>query len=155
MELERPVARDLKGGESHSYRVALNADQLMSAVVEQRGVDVTMTLVAPDGVKQADVNDARGTSGIETLTVIAAAAGDYQLEVRTADKNADGGQYEVKIVDVRAPTAAERTLEEARRLTEASRGLRQKGKYDEALPPAERSLAIREKLLGAGTSSGS
>ena len=149
LEPERPVARDLKAGESHTYKVALNADQLMIAVVEQRGVDVTMTLVAPDGVKQAEVNDARGTSAVETLTVIAPTAGDYQLEVRTSDKNADGGRYVITIVDVRAPTAGERTLEEARRLTEASRGLRQKGRYDEALPPAERSLAIREKLLGA------
>lgn len=148
LEPGRSIARDLSAAESHSYRVAIDADQLMSAVVEQRGVDVTMTLIGPDGVKQADVNNALATSGIETLTVISTAAGDHRLEVRKADRNATPGQYEVKIVALRAPTEAERTLEDARRLTENARDLRQKGKYDEALPLAERALAMRETLLG-------
>ena len=38
-------------------------------------------------------------------------------------------------------------LEEARRLSEESRSLRTKGKYDEALPLVERALAIREHAL--------
>ena len=47
-----------------------------------------------------------------------------------------------------AQTGDERRLEEARRLSDESRDLRQKGKYDDALPPAERALEIREQLLG-------
>jgi tetratricopeptide (TPR) repeat protein len=45
-------------------------------------------------------------------------------------------------------TADAAALDEARRLTEESRQLRNSGKYDAALPLAERALALREKTLG-------
>jgi CHAT domain-containing protein/tetratricopeptide (TPR) repeat protein len=149
LELGRSVPRDLKAGQSHTYRVVLEADQLLSAVVDQRGVDVAMTLAGPDGVKLADLDNVLGTSGRETLTVIAAAVGEHRLEVRSGDKSAAPGRYDVAIIARRSPTADERRLEDARRLTEDARGRRQKGKYDEAVPPAERALAITESVLGA------
>jgi CHAT domain-containing protein/Tfp pilus assembly protein PilF len=148
LEPGQSVARDMKGGESHSYRVTLGADQFLSTVVEQRGVDVTATLVGPDGTKQAEADSAKGVRGAETLTFIARAAGDYRLDVRAALANAASGQYEVKIAALRAPTPDERTLDEARRLFEEARRLRQQGKYGEALPPAERAIAVREDVLG-------
>jgi hypothetical protein len=37
------------------------------------------------------------------------------------------------------------TLDSAQRLLEQSQALRKAGKYDEALPPAEQALAIRER----------
>ncbi len=148
LESGQSVARDMKGGESHSYRVALDADQYLSAVVDERGVDVMATLVGPDGTKQVEANDAKGGLGSETLTFIAEAGGDYRLDVVPAERNAAAGRYHVSIVALRAPTSDERALEQARRSLAQSRDLRQKGKYDEALPPAERALAIREKVLG-------
>ena len=48
----------------------------------------------------------------------------------------------------RAPAAMSNELEEAKRLTQEVKRLRQQGKYDEALPRAERALAILEKVLG-------
>jgi CHAT domain-containing protein/Tfp pilus assembly protein PilF len=45
--------------------------------------------------------------------------------------------------------ADERALEDARRLTQDARDWRAKGKYDEALPLAQRALAIRESVLAA------
>jgi len=144
-----PVARELATGETHSYRIPLAADQYLSVLVEQRGIDITATLIGPDNVKRTDANNARGTQGVETLTIIADAPGDYRLEVRPAERNAPSGRYAVTLVARRPPTADERTLEEARRLFDESLSLRQKGKYNEALPPAERALAIRERVLGA------
>lgn len=47
-----------------------------------------------------------------------------------------------------AQRADDPRLEEARRLSDESRELRQKGKYDEALPLAERALQMREQVLG-------
>src|SRR5688500_12221421 len=40
----KPVERELKGGETHSYRVALAAGQYVHAVVEQKGIDVVVVL---------------------------------------------------------------------------------------------------------------
>ncbi|HEY6188654.1 MAG TPA: tetratricopeptide repeat protein [Pyrinomonadaceae bacterium] len=148
LEDGKPVERELKGGEAHSYRIALARDQYLEVMIEQRGVDVAIALVGPDGKMLGEVNRAKGAKGAETLTFVADAPGSYRLEVRAAEKNATTGRYEVQIIKLRTATPEERTLEEARRLAEESRGLRQKGKYDDALPPAERALAIREKALG-------
>ncbi len=149
LELGRSTTQDLSGGQSHSYRVVLDADRLLSVIVEQHGVDAAMTLVGPDGVTQADVDNALGTTGSETLTIIARTAGDHRLDVRSGDRSAASGRYALTIVALRAPTADERGLEDARRLTEDARGWRLKGKYDEALAAAERALAVREGLLAA------
>jgi len=44
-----PVERDLSGGQSHDYRIALEAGQGIRIEVEQRGVDVVLALSGPDG----------------------------------------------------------------------------------------------------------
>ena len=148
LELGQVVERELAAGQSHSYQITLAADQYLHVVIEQRGVDVGVALLGPDGKKLAEANSAKGQQGIEVLTFIAEASGDYRLEVRTVEKNAVPGRYEVKVTAQRTPTAEERALEEARRSSEESRSFRQKGKYNEALPGAEHALAIREKVLG-------
>lgn len=140
--------RELKGGQSHAYRITVTADQFLHVVVEQLGINVVVTVLDPVGRKLTEVDRAKGKQGSESLTFIADAGGIYRLEISPAEKNATTGRYEVQILALRTPTAEDRALEEARRLSEESRSFRQKGKYDEALPPAERALAIREKVLG-------
>jgi CHAT domain-containing protein/Tfp pilus assembly protein PilF len=144
-----PVSHELTTGATHVYSIPLVADQYLKVLVEQQGVDITATLVGPDGVKRTDANNAWGTQGVETLTIIADSSGAYRLEVRAADKNVPTGTYAVTLRERRAPTADERTLEESRRLFDEARGLRQKGRYNDALPVAQRALAIRERVLGA------
>lgn len=148
LELGRSQARELSAGETHSYKIPLAADQYLRLRVEQLGIDVATTLVGPDDVIRTDANSAKGTSGSETLTIIADSSGEYRLDVRAAENNAPAGRYEVTLVARRTPTADERTLEEARRLFDEAGSLRQKGKYNDALSPAERAVAIRERLLG-------
>ena len=60
LELDKPIERQLKAGESHSYQIALAPKQFLNVVVEQRGVDVTAVLFSLDGKKLSEVNDAKG-----------------------------------------------------------------------------------------------
>ena len=78
-------------------------------------MDVTVTLVGPEGATEAEANNARGERGAEALTFIAERAGTYRIDVVPAERNAVPGRYHLSIVALRAPTADERTLEEARR----------------------------------------
>src|SRR5687767_13911846 len=48
LEHKTPVERELAGGQAHSYRVSLNAGQYVRVMVEQKGMDVSMTLFSPD-----------------------------------------------------------------------------------------------------------
>ena len=44
LEPGKPVERELAGGQSHSYSIALTAGQYLHVVVDQRGIDVVVTL---------------------------------------------------------------------------------------------------------------
>jgi len=148
LEPGKQIERDLSSGQSHSYQVQLAADQYLKVAIEQRGIDLVAALFGPDGKKLAEANSAKGRQGTELLAFIADLAGNYRIEVRPAEKDGVSGGYAIKIIALRTPTADDRALEQASRLLAESRALRQKGKYDEALPVAERALEIREKTLG-------
>jgi CHAT domain-containing protein/Tfp pilus assembly protein PilF len=148
LEVGIPVERALMSGEIHSYQIALAADQYLQVEVAQRGVNVIVAVFDPIDKKLTETDRARGTQGSELLEFVADVAGNYRIQISAAERNVPPGRYEIKIIALRGPTADERSLEEARRLSEESRNLRQKGKYDEALLLAERALAIWEKTLG-------
>jgi hypothetical protein len=116
----KPSERELAGGGSYSYSIALEAGQYLEVVVDQRGIDVIVALVAPDGKKIIDVDSPNGTHGPEPLFVIVDTAGDYRLDVRSVDKKAPAGRYEVSIVKLGTPTAEDRTRANAQlRFSEA------------------------------------
>src|SRR5215468_8081976 len=51
LEPGKPVERELSGGQSHSYKIALISGQYFHIAVEQRGIDVAVALFTPDGKK--------------------------------------------------------------------------------------------------------
>jgi len=150
LEPGKPVERGLVGGQSHDYRITLAAGQYLYLVVEQRGIDVVATLLEPDGKKVIEVNSHDGPQGSELVSVIVEVTGIFRLEVRSPEKDAAVGRYEIKIVELRDATERDRALAEALRLYNESVRLSSQGKYNEAIPLAERALEIREKGLDPG-----
>ncbi len=156
LKLGEPVERELAGGQQHAYQITLSAGQYMNVVVEQRGIDVVVTLFAPDGKQLLEVDSPNGDQGPEPLAWIAALNGAYRLEVRSLEKDAKAGRYEARLIELRMATANDRAqvakslalLEVAPLEAEVST-LSNAGQYDKALPLAERALALREKVLGA------
>jgi tetratricopeptide (TPR) repeat protein len=147
LKVGEPVERELAGGEQHAYQITLSAGQFLHVIAEQRGIDVVMTLFGPDGKKLSEVDSPNGTRGPEPMMWIAEVAGTYRLEVRSLENNAAAGRYEAKIVALRTAGMEDRTLTEALRLYIESNKLRRQRKYDEAIPLAERALALRENTL--------
>ncbi len=81
------MERELKGDEAHSYSLALQAGQFLNVVVEQKGVDVVVTLFDSGNKKLAEVDSPNGTQGAEPLSIIIETTGNYRLEVRSLKKN--------------------------------------------------------------------
>jgi len=141
---QTPIERELSAGQSHSYRVLLNAGQYIHIVVEQRGVDVVVALFAPNGSKITEVDSPNGTEGPEPIFAIAETSGSYRLVVRSLEKNAPAGHYEVKIEELRTATEMDKTHIAAERAFMQAELLRIQGtieslraallKYEEALP---------------------
>jgi CHAT domain-containing protein/Tfp pilus assembly protein PilF len=105
----QPIAREMRGGEQHTYQVTLNAGQYARIAVEQKGIDVVVVLLGADGKPQLQVdNNLSGTRGMEVVLLLAEVSGPYLFNVGSLEKDASAGRYEVRIEDVRAATEADR-----------------------------------------------
>jgi len=110
------LAREMRGGEEHTYQVTINAGQYARVSVEQKGIDVVLSLFGPDGKPVVEVdNNLSGTRGLEVVSLIAEASGAYRVNVRSLEKGASAGRYEIWIEDLRTATAADRTRVAAER----------------------------------------
>lgn len=96
----RPVERELRGGQVHKYQVSLSQGQYLKVVVDQRGVDVVVTALGPDGAKISEVDSPNGTLGPELISVVAITSGVYLFEVRSLEANAGEGRYEIRIEEL-------------------------------------------------------
>jgi CHAT domain-containing protein/tetratricopeptide (TPR) repeat protein len=138
------VSRDLKGGETHSYRVNLSAGQFLHAVVIQEGIDIVTAAFAPDNKQLTESDSPNGNWGVEPVVIIASAPGEYRVDVRAPDSKAPAGRYQIKIIAARAATeidknhaAAQLIFDEARKLRlQQNAAAKQSAieKYEQALP---------------------
>ena len=110
--------RDLKGGETHSYRLPLIAGQFFYAVVEQKEIDVSVALFAPDGKEIGEADSPNDRWGTEPVLLVAEKAGDYRIEVRSPNSKVAPGRYAISIVQLREATADDKTFTHAQRLYE-------------------------------------
>ena len=107
--ISQPIAREMRGGEQHTYQVKLNAGQYARVVVEQKGIDVVLALSGADGKPLLEVdNNLSGTRGVEVVSLAADVGDTYQLNVRSLEKDASAGRYEIHIEDLRTATDADR-----------------------------------------------
>src|SRR5712691_5822944 len=103
-----PIERALSAGQTHSYSVSLEQDQLLQLVVDQRGIDVVVRVFSPAGKRLGEFDSPNGTEGPENVSVIAEAAGVYRIEVAPLGGYENpSGRYEIKIVELRKATEEE------------------------------------------------
>lgn len=141
--------RKLEGGEAHLYRIMLASNQYLHIIVDQRGIDVALTLFSPEGKLEVKADSQENSSdGQESIRTITNIQGYYQLEVRSLHNGALPGSYRLHIPDVRTATLKDRELQEARDLFSQASERRDRGRYDEALALAKRALIIRDKFIG-------
>jgi len=155
LEPGKPVERELSGGQSHSYKITMISGQYLHVVVAQRGIDVVVVLFAPDGKKISEV-DREGTVGAETIPAIAEADGAYRIEVRSVEKTAQAGRYEIKAEELRTATAedkyrvaGETVFREAEQLKNGTLEAKRKSieKYHEALELYRRAIDRKREAI--------
>ena len=148
LERDKPIERELAGGQSHSYQLALDEGQYANLVVDQRGIDVVVQLLEPDGKQIAEFDSERRLRAQESVSLVAEATGNYRLTVRPKQKGAIAGSYEIRIEELRVATDDDRALHEARKQYMDCARSYGEAKYDEARSLIERALEIRERVLG-------
>jgi CHAT domain-containing protein/Tfp pilus assembly protein PilF len=139
--------REMAGGQRHTYRIRLAADQFFKAIIEQHGIDVVARLLGPDGKEIMVFDSESRLRGQESVWQVAEADGEYRVVVEPKLKEAAAAAYVIRIEELRAVTENDRALQEARNLYRKAADLHTAGKYDEALPSYKRVLEIRERVL--------
>jgi CHAT domain-containing protein/Tfp pilus assembly protein PilF len=116
LEPGKPLERELKGGDKHTYEIHAEAGQFLHAEAEQLGIDVALTLYAPDGKPIASMDSPNGNFGPEKISMITEASGIYTLEVSSGNKNVRSGRYRVTVEPTRVPNDQDRARITAERI---------------------------------------
>ena len=136
------VTRELKGGETYSYRLTMTSGQFLHAIVEQLNMDVVTAVFAPDGKQLTESDSPNDDLGSEPIIFIAPTDGEYRFDIRSPYKEAATGRYQIKIVALREATAIDKSHAAAQMLIDQATKLLVQGG-----PPATR--AAIEKSLQA------
>jgi tetratricopeptide (TPR) repeat protein len=148
LEPKKPVKREIRGGGFHCYETALTADHFMRVIINQQGVNVVVTLFDPGGSRILEVDKESWSFGREEVMQVADPPGRYSLTVRSKDKGALAGRYEIEMVELRRAREADRALQGARGANANLNSLYQSGNFRGAIEVAEGLWEIRKRALG-------
>ncbi len=90
--------REINGGQSQSYRVTLKPGQFARFTIEQRAINLLLTLASPNDAAEKKVSAAANLSaagGMELLLFEAKAAGEYVFSVQALSSSAITGAYQL------------------------------------------------------------
>ena len=116
--------RELKGGETQSYRIALTAGQFLHATVEQKNINVSVAVFGPGGKQVTYCDSPNDRWGTESILVVAPETGEYRIDIRSPNSNALAGRYRIEIVALREAGAIDRDHAAAQIAFEEGRKLR-------------------------------
>jgi hypothetical protein len=140
------VTRHIAGGDTHEFRVALNARQALHVIVNQLGVDVLVTVAAPTGESIIEIDSPNGADGPESVWVIAPATGDYTFRVHPLDRTASG-RYEFRAETIRDATVEDQTrVRMQRAMVNGTRLLEQGGRENRIAAATELKEAFAAAL---------
>jgi CHAT domain-containing protein/tetratricopeptide (TPR) repeat protein len=147
LEPGKGVESEIAGGQSHTYQISLTAGQFVRFRLEQRAIDLALILTAPDGKQLVEMNLTRGGDQ-ESLSLEAAANGDYRLTIRASGSVAVAGSYQVRLEMKPSATAQDRQRISAERFMIEALGLRKPdGKTNgQAIDKFQQALAIWREL---------
>ena len=141
LEPGKPLERTLQGGEKHIYAIHAESGQFVHATVDQLGIDVALTLYAPDGKPIGSMDSPNGNFGLEQISTIAEAQGIYRLEVASGNKKASAGRYRLTLETLRAPGEQDRSRIQAERMFVEAGELREQGGADALKSSLQKYLA--------------
>lgn len=93
----KSIEKELKGGESHSYSLAVDKGEFVYVEVDQRGIDVVVRVYDPTGKKTDEVDSPNGQRGPEPVIITPDIKGVYRIEVGALEPAAKPGRYAIEL----------------------------------------------------------
>jgi CHAT domain-containing protein/Tfp pilus assembly protein PilF len=143
---EAPIEREISGGQTHSYQIALGAGDYLRIVITSRSAVLKSELFAPDSPKAVGIY--RSTSGLRTVSLIAEFAGNHRLNIRPVSNDAATGRYELKIESLRPATEQDKIRIAAESAEWAGTQVKNAApeKWQEAIAKFEEALTLWRQL---------
>jgi tetratricopeptide (TPR) repeat protein len=141
-----PIERQIAGGQTHSYQIKLTAGQFLRAVVEQKGIDVALALVSPDGMHLIESDLTEALSAREPLSFEAKAGGDYRLVVHANGVAILSGAYRVQLELKDAATAQDRKRMAAEQLLIEAAAMTRRKDFQPSIDKRQQALIIWREL---------
>ncbi len=141
--------RDLRTGQAHTYGIELERGQFLHAVAAPQGVNIAVSLSAPDGDQLLVVDLSPDEVVDEVILAVAETSGRYQITVTPAVPGTPPGRYVIRIAAVRLGTAADVVRVGARRVLETAARLAQTNEpnnWQRAIRPLEDALADFQRV---------
>jgi hypothetical protein len=101
------LERSLNPGQVHSFSVDVEENNFVQLTVLQRGMDVLIKVLSPDGKDLGLYDSPNGSEGIENVSFVANAAGVYLVKVQSLSPDVAAGRYEIKVLEIRPATEEE------------------------------------------------
>jgi len=92
------ISKRISPEESHHYTVNLKKDQFLLVILNQEGIDVSVTTFSPNGEKIEEFDSPNGAEGNEPVIILSESTGKYKLEVKPLDWNEGPGNYSLSII---------------------------------------------------------
>jgi CHAT domain-containing protein/Tfp pilus assembly protein PilF len=127
LQIGVPVERRMAGGETHSFCLEAVPGARLLITVDQRGIDVEISILRPDGGTLIAVDGPTNREGLESILLPADARGPFEVRVRSPSPGAAPGNYVLRLEEPGESTPAERERLEAERLTTEAAALNREG----------------------------
>jgi tetratricopeptide (TPR) repeat protein len=134
------LERELTGAEGHRYKFNLNKDEFLQVRVEQKGVDVSLSLLNASGQVMATMDSPNNKEGPEILSFVAQQAGDFVLEVSGADAKAEKGDFSIRREAPRRATERDKRRVDVERLFIEGVTRNKKGQSETAIAKLKEAL---------------
>lgn len=152
-----PSGFKIGGGETHIFHTVLRRGQYLRVIVEQEGIDLSISIFEPGSKASLIAMDSpNGSRGSESVSVVARADGDYRVEVRSDTNGAMPAGYKLSSEGPREPAPddlkrieAERNFLEGRRLVRSSDAESRKKALEKYKAALESWLALGDKQRAA------
>ncbi|MBK9165814.1 MAG: tetratricopeptide repeat protein [Acidobacteria bacterium] len=106
LSTNEPIDGQIKGGETHIYEVTLNKGEYARAEVEQKNIDVVVSLFDANGKLVVEMDGKDGRLWHESVSMIAKSGkAAFQVKIRAYGGSGHVGDYRIKLAEVR-PTNA-------------------------------------------------
>ncbi|MEZ5428136.1 MAG: CHAT domain-containing tetratricopeptide repeat protein [Pyrinomonadaceae bacterium] len=148
LTLGEPVESEIKGGESRLFSVSLASGQTARVEIIQKGVDVSLIGIDPQGERYITASSPSGRFGNDLILVTARTAGEYLVEVSPADPRSPLGGFEILLREIRPTVPEDWRIGEIGAELESLAEAATMDKYKGTIQGKRDSLAKWDKVIG-------